>query len=201
MDDGTGICRVEPEGAEIACLHRKVWYGHSRRPSSASIAASKGLLDKVSMLGGSNRYRYTEYLIREGDPLYLLGHFISDASGRRTLTVDQVTGRIVRQWKRDYDQLMVRFDADGNGILDEEEWQTVRHSAREQARAEQRATNGEPAEHALVKPDNGGLPFIIGSRGQDHLSRQYRWRAALGAIAFLAAGAMTTWLLTGRFGM
>lgn len=199
MDDGSGICRIEPDGAEVSCLHRQVWYGSTRLPDTAVLAVKPGFFNRLEPLFTTGRYRYSEYLIRDGDPLYLLGHFVSDASGRRVLSIDQVVSRVIRHWKADFKQLLVRFDADGNGVLDETEWQAVRVQAEQEAKKLQAAQAREEVEHALVKPQDSDLPFLIGSHGQEHLSRKFRWQAAGAAALFLATGTLATWLFNSRF--
>jgi len=198
MDDGTGICRIEPRGADISCLHRKVWYGNSRLPPGAVLTLKPSFLPFLGGLG-STRYRYTQALIRDGDPLYLLGHFVSDATGRRVLTLDQVAGQLIREWKKDYQEFLVRFDADGNGMLDETEWQKAQATAAQEAfqRQAQRASNA--IEHVVRKPEERGLPYLIGSHGKETLSSRFRRNAFLCALAFLASGAMACWLFSGRF--
>lgn len=199
MDDGSGICRIEPEGADISCLHKKVWYGSSRLPHTAVLTLQPTLLNRFAGLMTTGRYRYTELLIRDGDPLYLLGHFISDATGRRVLTIDQIAGQLIREWKRNYQDFLVRFDSDGNGSLDDTEWLKARDAAGEEALRIQAANSGADAEHVVKKPEDSGLPYLIGSHGQEALSRKFRWSALGGAALFLAAGAMATWLLSSRF--
>ncbi len=198
LNDGTGHCRIEPKGAEISCLHRRVWHGSQRRPGTppgdgGGVAATLG---RLVTLG--RRYRYTEYLIREGDPLYALGHFETDATGARLLTIDQAAGQLIRHWKQDFDQLLVRFDRDGNGILDQKEWQAVTEAARREALREQvQATNDDPA-HRLRAPEDRRLPYLIGSHAQEQLTRRFRWRAAGMAAVFLASGVWSAWLVASR---
>ncbi len=200
MDDGSGVCRIEPEGAEVSCLHRKRWHGATRLPDTASLQLKPGLLGGLSPLLSRGRYRYTEFLIRDGDPLYLLGHFVSDASGRRVLTLDQIGGQLIREWKRDFKQLLVRFDSDGNGVLDDSEWRQVQNAARAEAHNHQRQGTSREIEHAVSKPEASDLPYLIGSHGQEQLSRRFRWQALAGAAGFLGAGALATWLITSRLG-
>ena len=199
MADATGSCRVDPAGAEISCLHKKVWRGSRRVPTTSTLSHRPGLMEKLTPLLGGGRYRYSEFIIREGDPLYLLGHFVSDATGQRILTVDQVAGQIIRQWKKDFDNLLVTYDSDGNGVLDQGEWAAVQDAARAEARKRQLAQRDREMEHSLVKPEQGGLPYLIGSHGQETLSSRFRWHAIGGAVAFLAFGAGATWLVTSRF--
>lgn len=202
LDDGSGVCRIEPQGAEIACHHRQRWQGSERRPRALLPTEKPGLLQSLGSLRISvgERYRYTEFLIREGDPLYVLGHFVSDATGRRLLTVDQVSGQLIRHWKQDFKQLLVRFDEDGNGQLDADEWQKVTAAAQQEALQVQRQNAAAEVEHSVRKPESGGLPYLIGSQAQEQISRNFRFQALAFCALFLAAGAMATWLATHRFG-
>jgi len=193
IDDGTGICRVEPEGAEVSCLHQKIWYGHTRI-ATATPGSGTSYIRRLGAVSG--RYRYTEQLIREGDPIYLLGHFESDASGHRVLTLDQIAGQIIRSWKANYSDFLARFDSNGNGVLDALEWQKAQAEAARAARA-QRCF--EPPEHVVRKPHTRGLPYLIGSHGQEALSRKFRRRALLSCAGFLASGALSTWMVGSRF--
>lgn len=197
--DNTGQCQVYPAGAEIACLHRQVWYGSTPRPTSAPARSQSRFSLAAVDFGIGSRYRYSEYLIRNGDPLYVLGHFQTDASGRRTLTVDRLTGEIIRNWKTDYPALLARFDSNSDQQLDAGEWRAVREAARASALDQQRQDLDRPAEHSLARPESGGLPFLISSHGQEQLSRKFRLKAVLAAAGFLAAGSMSTWLLSSRF--
>jgi len=200
LDDASGVCRIEPEGAEISCHHRLRWQGSERRPGTAEPTTKPGLLQSLGKLGLSagDRYRYSEYLIRAGDPLYVLGHFVSDAYGQRLLTIDQVSGQLIRDWKKDFRQLLTRFDEDGNGQLDPAEWQKVTASARQQALLAQRANAGAELEHSVRKPESGNLPYLIGSQAQEHMSRNFRFRALAVSALFLGAGIAATWLVSSR---
>ncbi|MAT49963.1 MAG: hypothetical protein CMK32_02115 [Porticoccaceae bacterium] len=193
LDDGTGLCRIEPAGAEIRCQHRQRWHGSERRPG----AASRPITARVLGFGG--RFRYTEFRIRDGDPLYILGHFVSDATGQRVMSVDQIAGRLIRQWKQDFRALLARYDEDRDGNLDPHEWRKVTEAARTAAvKVQQHQTNVDQ-EHSIRRPDDGRLPYLIGSQGQEQLSRHYRWRALATAVLFLAAGALATWMIGARF--
>ena len=65
-------------------------------------------------------------------------------------------------------------------------------------KVQQHQTNVDQ-EHSIRRPDDGRLPYLIGSQGQEQLSRHYRWRALATAVLFLAAGALATWMIGARF--
>ncbi len=199
MRDSTGKCLVDPAGAEIACLHKKVWYGSTARPSSAMPSSSGGFSIGGLGLTLGRRYRYTEYLIRDGDPLYVLGYFRTDAGGQRTMTVDRLAGQIIRQWKQDYPSLLSAFDTNNDQQLDLEEWRAVEAAARQQAVQQQVGSPDEKPLHRVSRPKSGGLPFLIGSQGEEQMSRRFRFKAFFAAVGFLVSGSLTTWLVTSRF--
>jgi hypothetical protein len=209
LKDTTGVCRVEPKGAEISCRHRKTWHGNNRRPVAPPNTIKKttdgGLLSLATRhisVGGiafGRRYRYTEHLIMEGDPLYTLGHFETDSGGQRTFTPEQLSGDILREWKQDFHDLLTRFDQNNDGELDLKEWQQVRRAALKEAKHRQTQLASQPPEHVITQPLQAGWPFSIGSTEQKHLAQRFRRRAAAYAVGFLIAGALSCWLITSRF--
>ena len=134
----------------------------------------------------------------EGDPLYTLGHFTTDSTGQRTLSADQLAGDILRNWKTDFPALLTKFDHNRDGELDLREWQLVREAALGKAREQQAAVAGAPPDHLLSQPEHSGLPFIVSSAEQTHLSRGFRRGALAYAAGFLLAGTLATWLMTSR---
>jgi len=196
LQDSTGICAIDPDGADIRCKHRHLWYGSTRRPLGTPELG--GRANSMFSIGLGRRYRYTEYLILEGDPIYALGEFVSDSTGQRTLSPQALSGDILRSWKADYPALLERFDRNDDGELDMKEWRAVRDAALREARRQQAELSQQPLEHLLAKPRHGGLPFIIGSDEQQHLSSHFRRAAALYSGGFLLAGSLASWLISSR---
>lgn len=201
LEDTTGTCYVEPDGAEISCYHTRTWYGHTRRPVGNNPTSDKPGKHPLMMRVGSfgRRYRYTEHLIKEGDPLYALGHFSSHSNPLQHLSLEELTGDILRSWKQDFSALVKRFDINKDGQLNSDEWQLARHAARWQAKEDKQLSNQQPATHSISEPDHKGLPFIISTHEQERLSGRYRRGAIFSAVGFLLAGSATTWLLSSRF--
>lgn len=207
IDDNSGLCLVLPQGTDPSTRHKRQWRGWRRRPLSAhpgilpanNDTTGRGLLNALSTdIGFGGRYRYTEYLIKDTDPLYVLGHFQSDASGQRTLSVEKIAGNILRSWKQDFSKLLDQHDQNRDGKLDIAEWQVVETAARQAALGQQRRTATQAPEHQIGKPAQPGLPFLIGSEEQTSLSRRYRLKAIAFGIGFLAIGSATTWYLSAR---
>ncbi len=201
IDDASGLCLVMPKGAELSARHHRQWRGRQRHPLGGSGTKASSTLGRLltTNIGFGARYRYTERMIKEHDPLYILGHFTTDSAGKRSLSVEKMTGNILRSWKQDFAGLLQQYDSNGDGKLDVAEWQSVQRAAKKEALKQQRENSQQEKEHAIVKPSDTGLPFLIGSDAQDALSSRYRWRAIGWSLAFLLAGSAATWYISARF--
>lgn len=69
IDDGTGICVIDPTGAEISTPVVDHWLGYNRYPAGKP----RSWLSRLFQSFG--KYRYTEWTMQEGMPLYAIGHF------------------------------------------------------------------------------------------------------------------------------
>ncbi|MFC6671783.1 GIDE domain-containing protein [Marinobacterium aestuariivivens] len=192
LDDGSGICQIDPEGARIRAESRRRWYGSTPMPGARP--ARSGSLLNISLSFG-RRYRYLEELILEYETLYALGRFQSVGGGRDQLDRDSTAGELIRRWKTRYDDLLARFDSDGNGQLDTDEWQRVQTEAQRQARQQQRQLHALPTMHILNCPDESDQPYLLSTHDEEKLSRHYRWYAHGCFLAVLAASWMAGELL------
>lgn len=187
LNDGTGECLIDPRGAEVRPALREVWEGRQRHPLGP---AKTGLLGFLS--GG--RYRYTEERFHAGQPLYAIGDFRTHGGAHQGLDLQAAQGQVIREWKGDYAGLLRRFDSDGNGELDEQEWSRVRLAAQLEAENRHRRGSHEPARHQMARPGES-RPFILSNAGEDELARSFYWQAAAGAVLCLLGAMATAWLL------
>lgn len=193
LDDGSGVCQVDPEGAHVRVESRRRWYGNSPIPGVDT--GRVGTVFNINISLGRHRYRYLEELILEYERVYALGRFQSVGGGRDNLDQQKVAGDLIRGWKTNYDQLLERFDSDGNGELDLQEWQAVQQEAQYQARAQQRELHALPTIHILNCPDEGDQPYVLSTHDEAQLARRYRWTAHGCFVAVLAASWMVGELL------
>jgi hypothetical protein len=70
LTDGVSSCYVDPDRAEINGIKKLVWYGNSEWPTRTQILESQSIVHAMT-----NNYRYSEWLILPGQPLYILGQF------------------------------------------------------------------------------------------------------------------------------
>ncbi|MCY1273205.1 E3 Ubiquitin ligase [compost metagenome] len=195
LRDATGVCLIDPAGADVRPLTRERWEGRERHPRG--MAKAPGLLGQL--LGGGRHYRYTEERLEAGQPLYALGDFHSSGGGRQGLDIDGAQAAVIREWKGDFAGLLGRFDSDGDGQLDEREWQRVRLAARLEAEDRHRASSAAPTRHRLARPAER-QPFILSSYGEDELGGKLRWQAAGHAALCLGGALLGAWFYRGLGG-
>ena len=188
LADGTGSCLIDPRGAEVRPATRVVWQGHLRHPLGPPKTGWSALFSS------GKRYRYSEELLQAGQTLYAIGAFRSDGGGRQGLDLAAAKGAVIREWKGDFAGLLQRFDSDGNGQLDEREWQRVRLAASLEAEDRHRRQSARPAQHHLAKPGEA-QPFVLSCAGEDELVRQFYWQAAGGAVLCILGALAMAWLL------
>jgi hypothetical protein len=91
--------------------------------------------------------------------------------------------------------LRKRFDLNGDGQLDMQEWMLARKAAQREAAKRITAERAEPDVNYLIQPQDGRL-FLISNLPQDKLERRYWfWVWAHLAIFFGALGGVG-WLLS-----
>jgi hypothetical protein len=169
IDDGTGLCAVDPEIGEVRTKAKKVW--------------KKGKL------------RYTERLIKEGEVILCLGQFESEQGRSKTEIAKVGTRLLLTQWKQDRDNLLRRFDANGDGEIDMNEWNQARQAAQQQAMKEI-DDDYEPSSHnCLVKPFDRGHPYLITTFTQEELTKRFKLNAFGLFAAFLASGTCLTLII------
>ncbi|WP_277374123.1 GIDE domain-containing protein [Pseudomonas sp. AA-38] len=188
LDDGTGECLIDPRGAEVRPVVRDSWEGNLRHPLGP---VKSGFW---RFLSSGRRYRYVEERLHAGQPLYAIGDFRTQGAAQQGFDPTAAQGAVIREWKGDFAGLLRRFDSDGNGQLDEREWDRVRLAARLEAEDRQRLRAQEPARNQMARPREA-QPFILANAGEDELARGFYWQAAAGAVLCLVGALATAWVL------
>lgn len=167
LRDDTGDCVVDPEYAEIITRHRDQWQ--------------------------DGDYRYTEWKFITDDNLYAIGEFRT-RSGAVEFDGRAELNALLAEWKQDKPALHARFDLNGDGELDMQEWMLARQAARREVTKKQREAHAQPDIHFICQPRDGKL-FLISNLAPERLSRRYLfWSWAHVVIFFGALGALG-WLL------
>lgn len=187
LADATGECVVDPAGADVDPSLRRQWRGTTRRPQQ--------IPEKKTWLQFGD-YRYREELLGVGDPLYALGWFRSQTS-HHEFNQDADVSDLLREWKADQQGLLARFDADGDGRIDLQEWEAARRAALEHVQSAHLERSLDPDVHVLSRPPDG-RPYLLSTLGQHGLASGHRI-SAVSALAFsLISGICGVFALTAR---
>ncbi|WIM05997.1 MAG: hypothetical protein OHM77_01515 [Candidatus Nitricoxidivorans perseverans] len=160
LDDGSGQCLVDPEGAEILPPRHERWTANDRR--------------------------YNEWLMLERDSVYVLGYFVTKGSADLRLDLAEDVRALLAEWKTDERQLLSRFDLDGNSELDMREWELARRQARREVAASHRIIRAQAELHVMRRPDDGRL-YLISGQPPERLARRYRWWSFAHLAMFFSA--------------
>jgi len=191
LRDDTGVCLVRPENAEVTPTDKSIWYGDERHPTDRRPQRRRldaGLFDDVEFSVVSGRYRYLEERIYPGDRVYAIGRFHTEGEPERRREKTLLIRELLRQWKRNKTNLHARFDRNGDGHIDTEEWEAARQAAAREAGVSQKVALRSRILDSLSDPDDGSHPFLISSQPQFQLARRYRRNAGLSLIPFFGGG-------------
>ena len=178
LEDDTGRCVIDPDDADVYIRHQKTWHKRHVIPPR----------------------RYSEQLIRSGDPLYAIGFFKTVADIEQQQTREQVA-HLLRQWKQDPGLLLHRFDHDRNGQLDTDEWEQARQTAENDIKREQGLQTKEAQLNVMMSSDVSDQTYILSSEPEAVLIKQYRWRALKSLGLFFILGSIAVWTFNIRFGL
>ena len=161
LDDGSGQCLVVADGAEISTEHKQV---HKQ--------------------GGQ---RIAEWMLLPGDTIYVRGEFRTLGGGTAELDVRQDMIDLLNEWKRDQATLLARFDLNGDGKIDMQEWELARKAARrEVARMHSELRNSADV-HTIGYPQQGQQPYLISNINPQRLARRFLLWSFFHLFAFLLA--------------
>lgn len=169
MDDGSGLCVIDPRGAEIITQHKDTW-----------------------QVGD---HRYTEWKLIQLDTLYALGEFRTMGGSNNPITRNDLIKQVIAEWKMDNADLMRRFDLDGNGHLDIDEWGLARQAAKREADKRLTVARNEPDTHFLRQPEDNRL-YLISNLSPSRLARRYALWAWAHLTFFFSSLAGLAWVLT-----
>ena len=190
IEDATGRCVIDPEGAEVLPSQTDTWYGSEPRPAGPRSGWA-------SSIGG--RYRYTERRMHAGDPLLAIGFMRTHERIETTSTSDETRALLV-EWKSNQDELLRRFDENCDRVLGTREWEKVRAAAELEVRRERNTQPAQTGVHVLsAAPD--GRPFLLAASDQEQLIKRFRRRSVVSIVVFFASVIGCAFLIASRFSM
>lgn len=168
LRDETGECVVDPEQAEIFTRHRDQWH--------------------------DGDYRYTEWKLIEHDSLYVIGQFRTQGGSSLEFNTREELNALLAEWKKDMPALLKRFDLDGNGTLDMQEWMLARSAAKREVAKMMREQQAQSDINIISRPREGEL-FLISNLDQNKLSRRYLFWSWAHLLIFFGALWGIGWVL------
>lgn len=169
LEDGSGTVLIDPERAEVVTDHTRRWVERDMR--------------------------YTEWLLIVDTRLYALGEFATLGGGNADLDHRADVGGLLEEWKREPDALRARFDLDGDGEVNLEEWALARRAAQREVVRRHAEIRSQPGTHMLRAPRDGRM-FVLSNLEPELLTRRYRrWTLIQLGIALAAASACLVLLL------
>jgi len=180
LNDGSGHCIVDPDGATVVPTHRQRWYGSTPRPDVGPNLGGGWLR------AGFSGYRYTEERIHPEAPVYALGAFRTQTGGPEGFDEQLDLKDLLTKWKHDK-RMMAMLDRNQDGQVDQKEWEAARRMGLKKVRDDHvRRAVETPDLHLLAKPRDG-RPYVLSGIPQAKLIHRYR-RFSAGCLV-LASGA------------
>jgi hypothetical protein len=165
LDDGSGVCAVDPEGAEMLVRRRDVFHRAD--------------------------LRHTQWSLIAQDPVYVIGEFATLGSVAPELDVAGQIRDLLALWKADRGALLARFDLDGNGDIDVREWELARAQARREVMKRRHEVLAAPEAHVVRKPAQ--RLYLISDLDPARIARRYRLWAGFHVAVFLASAGALAW--------
>ncbi len=162
LHDGTGMVLVDPDDAEILTTNKSTWL--------------------------QDHFRKTEWTLIAGETIYVLGEHVTLGGAATDLNLKQDVSGLLAEWKKDKPSLLKRFDLDGNGEIDLNEWEFARRAAHREIEKEHREIRLQDGVHLIRKPKD--KLFLIANRTPDQLVSRYRTWAWV-HLALLVSACMT----------
>ncbi len=168
LDDGSGICAIDPDGAEMLVSRKDVQIRGERR--------------------------LTQWCLIKHDDIYVLGDFVTLGSIDPERDSARQVRELLAEWKADHAELLRRFDADGDGQIDLQEWETARAEAKREVERQQREIDAAPEAHLVRRPAGRRL-YLISDLDPNRLGRRYQIWGWIFFAAMLASLAGLAWQL------
>lgn len=155
LQDDSGVCRIDPRGAEVFAASRHVVVQHD--------------------------HKYIEDVLFADKPVYVLGDLDTGSQINTEAEIHQDAGKLMTRLKQSKAMLLQQFDLNRDGEIDMHEWELARESAYAEVRAKH-AQRLQSELHLIAKPANKRLFLISGI--SPHALRQHYQRWAWAHFSF-----------------
>ena len=190
--DDTGSCIIDPDGAKVTCRTSDHWHGYTAWPSSLNTAyTNKG----GRGYGPIPNFTYWEERLQLNDQLYAIGLYNTVGGTGGDFGLDDDVRDLVREWKRDSEMLLKKYDKNNDGQLDMREWETMRRDALQTVLTRHDRLKDAPPANVMSKTCDSRCPYILSAVPQNRLVRRL-YHYSLGLLfLFFVCGTIVTWLI------
>jgi len=159
LHDDSGVCLVDPKGADVYAAKRHVIT--------------------------QNGHRYIEDVLFADKSIYVLGDLDAGTQAHTEAEINREVGKLLTQWKQSKARLLQRFDLNRDGEIDMLEWEHARELAYSDIKRQQSQLL-KSEQHLIAKPQNKRL-FVISGITPQALRQRYRyWAIVHFSIFFIA---------------
>lgn len=159
LHDDSGVCLVDPKGADVYAAKRHVIT--------------------------QNGHRYIEDVLFADKSIYVLGDLDAGTQAHTEAEINREVGKLLTQWKQSKARLLQRFDLNRDGEIDMLEWEHARELAYSDIKRQQSQLL-KSEQHLIAKPQNKRL-FVISGITPEALRQRYRyWAIVHFSIFFIA---------------
>jgi len=159
LHDATGVCLVDPKGADIYAAKRHEVI--------------------------QNEHRYIEDVLFADKSIYVLGDLDASTQAHTEAEINREVGKLLTQWKQSKSRLLQRFDLNRDGEIDMQEWEHAREQAYSDIKRQQSQLL-KSEQHLIAKPQSKRL-FVISGITPQALRQRYRYWAIVHFTIFSIA--------------
>lgn len=188
----TGSAIIDPDDAEVIPSASDTWYGRTSYPQSGP----GSFVAKHWLVGG--RYRYSEKRIHENDSLYVLGH-LNSLRRLGVSSLEEKISALLQHWKKSPVEILRRFDANRDQMIDAEEWEVAVAEAKKQIADEGLQSELGGVDNLIEKPLDSRQPYVLSTIPQQKLITRYQYRSWFSLGSFFVLGSAAVWMFNIRF--
>ena len=89
----------------------------------------------------------------------------------------QEVGELLREWKKDNEAMLARFDTNQDGEIDMQEWEHARRTAEVEITEVREQHADAPPVDVLAQSRNRRNPFILATRTEEEMLKVFHWYA------------------------
>lgn len=168
ITDATGVCRVDPDDAEVLGAERHTSY--------------------------RDGHKHVEELLFGGGKVYVLGEFSTLNAAPNAVSLSEDVSHLLSDWKKNPKQLHKRFDLNQDGQIDLQEWELARRLAQRTVEKEHAQLRQSSHVNMMRAPKNRRL-FLISSLSPQKLRQRYVFWSWIHLGVFLLASVAAFWAL------